>query len=167
MQNIEWKRLKSGTDIRGVAMDGVENQPLDLTDPVVERIAAGFALFLSERARKPGSGLTISVGRDSRLSGPRIRAAVVRALTAAGVHVLDCGLASTPAMFMTTVDAGCDGAVQITASHHPWHRNGLKFFTPAGGLEGRDIETILEYAQNGMQLRPAKRVCEEVDYMSR
>ena len=167
MLTKEWKQFKSGTDIRGVAMDGVDGQPLNLTDPVVERMAAGFALFMSERARKPGSSLTISVGRDSRLSGPRIRDAVVRALTAAGVHVLDCGLASTPAMFMTTVDGGCDGAVQITASHHPWHRNGLKFFTPAGGLEGTDIETILEYAQNGFQLPPATGTCEMLDYMSR
>ena len=49
--------------------------------------------------------------------------------------MLDCGLASTPAMFMTTVDLGCDGAVQLTASHHPYHRNGLKFFLPSGGLD--------------------------------
>lgn len=44
-----------------------------------------------------------------------------------GVQVLNCGLASTPSMFMTTVDLNCDGAVQITASHHPFNRNGLKF----------------------------------------
>ncbi len=63
--------------------------------------------------------------------------------------MLDCGLASTPSMFMTTVDLDCDGAVQITASHHPFNRNGLKFFTREGGLEGSDITAVLELAQGG------------------
>ena len=144
---MDWKHFKSGTDIRGVAIDGVENEPLDMTDEVIERMAEGFASWLSDKAGKPVGELHISIGRDSRLSGPRIRDAVVRALTGAGVHVYDCGLASTPAMFMTTVDLGVDGAVQITASHHPFHRNGLKFFIPSGGLEGGDIATILSYAE--------------------
>ena len=68
---------------------------------------------------------------------------------------------------MTTVDLGCDGALQITASHHPFNRNGLKFFTREGGLEGSDIEEILEYAQNGES--PAENSCgkiRKVDYMT-
>ena len=153
MLRDEWKRLKSGTDIRGVAMDGVEGQPVQLTDETVGRIAAAFAAWLSDKTGISCRDLTVSVGRDSRLSGPRIRNAVVAALSASGIRVLDCGLASTPAMFMTTVDLNCDVAVQITASHHPWHRNGLKFFLPAGGLEGSDIGEILAYAQDGR--RPA------------
>ena len=148
MLSNEWKRLKSGTDIRGVALpEG--GRTVDLTDETVERIAAAFARWLSDKAGKPAAELTVSVGRDSRLSGPRIREAVIRALAARGVRAMDCGLASTPAMFMTTVDLGCDAALQITASHHPWHRNGLKFFLPSGGLEGSDIGEILAYAQDG------------------
>ena len=87
----------------------------------MQRIAKGFVRWLAgytgKRMHPP---LKIAVGRDSRLSGPRIAAAVSEALTACGVQVLDCGMASTPAMFMTTVDLGCDGSVQITASHHPF-----------------------------------------------
>ena len=127
MLDSYWKHFKSGTDIRGVAIDGVEGEPLDLTDSVVDCIAVGFAEWLSERSGRLPGELTVSVGRDSRLSGPRIRDVVVNSLTGAGVRVIDCGLASTPAMFMTTVDLNCDAAVQITASHHPFHRNGLKF----------------------------------------
>ena len=153
MLSGEWKQLKSGTDIRGVAMEGVEGQPVQLTDEAVGRIAAAFAAWLSEKTGIPCGDLTVSVGRDSRLSGPRIRNAVVAALSKAGIRVLDCGLASTPAMFMTTVDLGCHAAVQITASHHPWHRNGLKFFLPSGGLEGSQIGEILTFAQEGR--RPA------------
>ena len=147
MLNDFWKHFKSGTDIRGVAMDGVDGQPLDMSDEVIEKIGAAFVVWLAKKSGKNADGLTVSVGRDSRLSGPRIMAALIRSLTAAGVTVYSCGLASTPAMFMTTVDLGCDGAVQITASHHPWNRNGLKFFLPSGGLEGSDISEILELAQ--------------------
>ena len=96
---------------------------------MVEKISAGFVLWLSEKAQKPASQLTVSVGHDSRISASRIQAAVVRALEPAGVTVYDCGLASTPSMFMTTIDLKCDGAVQITASHHPFNRNWIKFFT--------------------------------------
>lgn len=161
-----WQHFKSGTDIRGVALDGVEDQPLDLTDEVVEKLAAAFARWLSGKTGKPAAALTVSLGRDSRLSGPRLRDAVVRSLTARGVTVLDCGLASTPAMFMTTVDLGCDGAVQLTASHHPYHRNGLKFFLPSGGLEGTDITALLELAQAEDFPPPAAGTVREIAYMT-
>lgn len=168
MLEAAWAQLKSGTDIRGVALPDVDGQPVELTDEVVARIASGFAYWLAEKTGKTCERLAISVGRDSRLSGPRIRDAAVHALTAAGVRVLDCGLASTPAMFMTTVDLGCDGAVQITASHHPFHRNGLKFFRRSGGLEGADITAVLERAQaGGFEAAASPGICEEIAYMPR
>ena len=142
-----WKNLKSGTDIRGIAVEGANGEPVNLTDDVVDKISAGFAAWLIKKTKKHASELTVSVGRDSRLSGPRIKDAVINALTGAGINVIDCGLASTPAMLMSTMDLNCDGAVQITASHHPFNRNGLKFFTPEGGLEGGDITDILYIAQ--------------------
>ena len=165
MLNDFWKHFKSGTDIRGVAMDGVDGQPLDMSDEVIEKIGAAFVVWLAKKSGKNADGLTVSVGRDSRLSGPRIMAALIRSLTAAGVTVYSCGLASTPAMFMTTVDLGCDGAVQITASHHPWNRNGLKFFLPSGGLEGSDISEILELAQENAKAPEHCGKCEEKNYM--
>lgn len=147
MLNEQFKIFKSGTDIRGVASEGVEGQSVNLTDEMVYKMADGFVLWLSKKLSKNAKDLTISVGRDSRISGPRIVASVTKAFTDDGVKVLDCGLASTPSMFMTTVDLKCDGALQITASHHPFNRNGLKFFTREGGLEASDIEEILTYAQ--------------------
>lgn len=147
MLNEQFKIFKSGTDIRGVASEGVEGQSVNLTDEMVYKMADGFVLWLSKKLSKKAGDLTISVGRDSRISGPRIVASVTKAFTDDGVKVLDCGLASTPSMFMTTVDLKCDGALQITASHHPFNRNGLKFFTRDGGLEASDIEEILTYAQ--------------------
>ena len=167
MLNERFRQFKSGTDIRGVATEGVAGQPVNLTDEVIERMADGFVLWLAEKVGKAPDALKISVGRDSRVSGPHIMALTTARFQAAGAAVLRCGLASTRSMFMTTVDMGCDGALQITASHHPYNRNGLKFFTRAGGLEGSDIEAILTYAQNGD--RPAEKdggTVTDVDYMS-
>ncbi len=164
--NTDLFSLKSGTDIRGVAIDGIAGEPLNLTDEVVDKIVRAFALFLSDKYGKSIPALTVSVGRDSRISGPRIRAAVCAALTDIGVTVLDCGMAATPAMFMSTMDLPCDGAIQITASHHPYHRNGLKFFTVNGGLEGSDITRILTLTEQVSQIPTGQAgSCTETDYM--
>ena len=162
-----WKQFKSGTDIRGVASDGVSGQEINLTDENIEKMAAGFVLWLSDFTQKASSSLTVAVGHDSRISADRIMAAVTCALTKAGVQVLDCGLASTPSMFMTTIDLGCDGSIQITASHHPFNRNGLKFFTKNGGLDSPDIEEILLHAQNGETPQAGKGTVKSVNYMEK
>lgn len=143
-----WSQFKSGTDIRGVASEGVEGQSVNLTNEVITDITKGFVKWLCDKTGKSSTELTVAVGRDSRISGPRIMEQVEKALMVGGVQVLNCGLASTPSMFMTTVDLKCDGAVQITASHHPFNRNGLKFFTVDGGLESEDITALLENAEN-------------------
>ena len=167
MLNVYWKHFKSGSDIRGVALENDRGDAVDLTPEVVERMARGFAAWLAVHTGKPTAELTVAVGRDSRLSGPRMTDDVVRGLTAMGTAVLVCGMASTPAMFMTTVDLQVDGAIQITASHHPYHRNGLKFFLPTGGLEGFQIEEILQLAQDGNWTDAAAvGRATEVDYMA-
>ncbi len=162
------KGFKSGTDIRGYGAESYSGEKLYLSDEIVSKISVAFAEWLSRRSGKVCADLTVSVGRDSRVSGPRIIGAVADTLTALGVAVKNCGLASTPAMFMSTLDLPCDGAVQITASHHPWERNGLKFFTPDGGLEGSDIAELLEEAEKvdlqGLNPDESKASC--VDYMS-
>lgn len=141
--------LKSGSDVRGYASDIFGNE-VNLTDEAVYDITAAFVPFLAKKVGKNADELTVSVGHDSRITAEKIKAQVIKALTAAGVKVVDCGLSSTPAMFMTTVHAGCDGAVQITASHHPADRNGLKFFLPTGGLDPADIKGIVVDAENGV-----------------
>ncbi len=160
--------FKSGTDIRGFGAEAYSNEKLYLSDEVVSKISVAFAEWLSAKSSKACADLKISVGRDSRVSGPRISSAVADTLSALGIKVKKCGLASTPAMFMSTLDLECDGAVQITASHHPWERNGLKFFTPNGGLEGSDIAELLEKAENISleNLTADSSLISEVDYMS-
>ena len=140
---MDYSKFKSGSDIRGYAL-GDESNPLFMSDEMVMKSGFGFISWLKNKTGKDTP--CISVGHDSRLSADRIKNAVIKALVSNGAKVIDCSLASTPAMFMTTVELGCDGAVQITASHHPKDRNGLKFFTREGGLDGSDIADILEIA---------------------
>ncbi|MGN0467193.1 MAG: phosphomannomutase/phosphoglucomutase [Acutalibacteraceae bacterium] len=136
-----YKKLKSGTDIRGIATES-ESGKVELTDEAVFDLTVGFCRWLFEKGANGKH--KISVGHDSRISAQRIKTQVIKALCAFGFDVIDCGYASTPAMFMTTVDLDCFAAVQITASHHPYDRNGLKFFTKNGGLDGCDIERLIE-----------------------
>lgn len=142
MENLMY--LKSGTDIRGTATEK-DGKPSDLTESRLMTITSAFAHFLKSKLKK--DELSVTVGYDSRVSSPRISATVLKTLASLGVKVYDCGLSSTPSMFMSIINFGVDAAVEITASHLPMEMNGLKFFTRQGGFSGNDIKEILEYAE--------------------
>ncbi len=162
---MSYNELKSGTDIRGVASDK-GGKTVNLTSTAVKDITAAFILWLSEKTGKKPCTLKIAIGHDSRITADDIKANAVSELVVAGVHIYDCSLASTPAMFMTTIDLDCDASIQITASHHPFDRNGLKFFTKDGGLDSGDIAAIVEIANQGKRAEIADGVIEKVDYMT-
>ena len=149
---MDYKKLQNGSDIRGVALEGIEGQHVNLTEQVCRDIGRGFALWLMNKTGKK-SGIRVAVGRDSRLSGKTLCGWLCDAMVGQGLEVTDFGMASTPAMFMATVTEGYrfDGAVMITASHLPFNRNGFKFFTEAGGLESADIKQILAFAEGQEQ----------------
>ncbi len=144
---MSYKELKSGTDIRGIASN-LGGKTVNLTDDAVYDITCAFVVWYINKFECDPKELKISVGRDSRITGEAIAKKVCEALIDSGVTVLDCGFASTPAIFMTTIDLKADAGIQITASHHPFDRNGLKFFTPNGGLESQDISEIVNLADN-------------------
>ena len=146
---MDYKKLQNGSDIRGVALEGIEGQHINLTEQACRDIGRGFALWLTKKTGKT-AGIQVAVGRDSRLSGETLCGWICDAMVAAGLEVTDFGMASTPAMFMSTVTEGYnfDGSVMITASHLPFNRNGFKFFTCQGGLESADIKQILAYAES-------------------
>ncbi len=146
---MEYSKLQNGSDIRGIALEGVDGQHINLDEEASRAIGRGFVLWLRRHLRK--DELRISVGRDSRLSGPSLESWLVDSMASEGACVTSFGLASTPAMFMSTVTQGYeyDGAVMITASHLPFNRNGYKFFTSDGGLEKKDIAAILALAEGG------------------
>ena len=141
-------KLQNGSDVRGVALDGVEGQPVTLTAEAASLICTSFVHWLSGRTGKELSSLKIGVGFDSRLSGSSLKAQALQSILFTGAQAFDCGLASTPAMFMSVVfpETRFDGAIMITASHLPYNRNGFKFFDPDGGLEKDNITEILETA---------------------
>ena len=155
---MDYKKLQNGSDIRGVAMEGIAGQNVNLTEQVCRDIGRGFALWLTEK--NPNKSLRVAVGRDSRLSGETLCGWICDAMVSAGLDVTDFGMASTPAMFMATVTDGYnfDGSVMITASHLPFNRNGFKFFTPNGGLESKDIKEILTFAEGNTKtgLQPGR-----------
>ena len=144
---MDYSKLQNGSDIRGVALEGIAGQHINLTEQACRDIGRGFALWLIKKAGR-SEGLRVAVGRDSRLSGPTLCDWICDAMVQQGLNVTDFGMASTPAMFMATVTDGYrfDGTVMITASHLPFNRNGFKFFTAGGGLEKDDIKQILTYA---------------------
>ena len=145
MKENRYLALKNGTDVRGTAIEGVENGPVTLTDYVVSRIATAFLLWVKERTGIANP--TIAVGHDSRLSAGRIASAVTEGIAKWGGNVVLTGLSSTPSMFMLLQDNfGADASIMITASHLPYQKNGLKFFVKEGGLEGSDVKEILETA---------------------
>ncbi len=162
---MSYLKLKSGTDVRGIASD-LGGKEVELTDKAVYDISAALVCYLVELLNKPAEELVVAVGHDSRISASRISSAVISALTDSGVNVLNCELASTPAMFMTTIDLGADASVQITASHHPFDRNGLKFFTKNGGFDSCDIEAVLKLADDNTAYLPKEKgSVKAVDYM--
>ncbi|KNZ42215.1 phosphoglucomutase [Acetobacterium bakii] len=147
MEIKDIKQLQNGSDIRGIVLDGVPGEVVNFTQDMAMKIGFSFAVWLEKKlGRAP---LTFAVGRDSRISGPHLSQAVTLGLISKGNKVYQCGLATTPSMFMTTLDPElkADGAVMVTASHLPFNRNGLKFFTQDGGLDKADITEILELAQ--------------------
>lgn len=162
---MSYNELKSGTDIRGVASDKGGSK-VNLTDAAVKDITAAFVLWLSDKTGKKPSELKVAIGHDSRITASTIKAAALSELVIVGVHISDCGLASTPAMFMTTIDLDCDASIQITASHHPFDRNGLKFFTKDGGLDSCDITAIVDIANEGKRAEIADGVIVKTDYMT-
>ncbi len=145
---IDYKALKSGTDIRGVAI-GEGNV---FTKESVYDIAGGIWNFLCKKQNI--SNVRVAVGYDSRVSSPEIAKNMVEALTSFGAMVYDCGMCSTPAMFMSIVNFHFDAAIEITASHLPMEMNGIKIFTREGGLSGKDIEQILKDAEMNISEAP-------------
>ncbi|RKX47008.1 MAG: phosphomannomutase/phosphoglucomutase [Verrucomicrobia bacterium] len=162
-------KLQNGSDVRGVALEGVAGETVTLTEEIARTIGYAFSQWLEKRTGK--TGLTVAVGHDSRLSSDLIKTAVFQGLEKGGCAVFDCGLASTPAMFMSTVfeNHGYDGSIMLTASHLPFNRNGMKFFIREGGLGKQDIKEILTIATEtgefqGLELYSVRKVALMDDY---
>lgn len=143
--SFNWKELQNGSDIRGVSTEGIAGEHVNLTAERVEQLGKAFYFWLK---KKHYSKIAVAIGMDSRISGPELKNSFAKGISSVGGDVIDCGLASTPAMFMVTRSSviNAKAGVMLTASHLPYNRNGLKFFTQTGGLNKHEISEILELA---------------------
>ncbi len=120
-------------DIRGVVGDTV-------SPAFAEHLGRAFgteALALGERA--------VAVGRDGRLSGPELSAALIQGLRSTGIDVIDLGAVTTPMLYYvaaTRAAQGCRSGIQITGSHNPKDYNGFKMVLAGRAIHGDDIQGL-------------------------
>jgi phosphoglucosamine mutase len=124
-----------GTDgIRGVAGEV-------LTPGLAAQVGRGAAIVLSKRL---GPHPRFIIGRDTRVSGQMLEAALVAGITSGGGDVETLGVVPTPAIAALVVERGADAGVVVSASHNPFADNGIKFFNGDGFKLSDDEEAEVE-----------------------
>ncbi|MGC4364993.1 phosphomannomutase/phosphoglucomutase [Hydrogenophaga sp. R2] len=116
-------------DIRGVV-------PATLDEAVAEALGRAFGTV----ARQQGE-TTVAVGRDGRLSGPALSAALIRGLVRAGIDVIDVGMVTTPMLYFAASTL-CRSGIQVTGSHNPKDYNGFKMVLAGRAIFGEDIQAL-------------------------
>ncbi len=149
-----------GTDgVRGLANK-------KLTAPLAMKLGAAAARVLVSKEEVGGRRPTAVVGRDPRVSGEMLMAALSAGMASQGVDVLDVGVIPTPAVAFLTDDFGADMGVMISASHNPMPDNGIKFFAAGGRKLQDDVEdaieaTMLELPESGPTGAAIGRILDE------
>ncbi len=90
---MDYSKLQNGSDIRGVACEGIAGEAVNLTGEAAYAIGAAFTQWLAGRCGKQADELRIGVGTDSRITGPAVKAAFCSGVTAQGAEIVDCGMA--------------------------------------------------------------------------
>jgi phosphomannomutase/phosphoglucomutase len=135
--NIPAPEIFKAYDIRGIVGK-------TLTPEAVRAI--GQALGSEAAARKQK---TIAIGRDGRLSGPQLAAALAEGINAAGIDVLDIGCVPTPLAYFAAYQLGTHSAVSVTGSHNPPDYNGLKMVLGGETLYGEQIQALRRRIETG------------------
>lgn len=137
-----------GTDgVRGLANK-------DITSESALKLAQAAAIVLGEQARTRGQKPIAVIGRDPRISGEFLAAAISAGLASSGVDVFDAGVIPTPATSFLTADLDADFGVMISASHNPAPDNGIKFFSRGGHKLDDAVEDAIEKALSERPLTP-------------
>ncbi len=123
------KQIFREYDIRGVA-------DRDLTDEVAHAIGRGLGSLWQDGSRR------IAVGRDCRLSGDRLFAALTAGIRRTGLEVVDIGVGPTPYLYSAAHALDVGGGIMITGSHNPADENGFKMVRNKGSFYGKDIQTL-------------------------
>lgn len=117
-------------DIRGVA-------ERDLTDEVILNIGKAYGSYLRRKNK-----VTVALGRDCRVSSPRIHATLLKGILSTGLNVTDLGLTTTPCLYFGIHHLSMDGGIMITGSHNPPDQNGLKMCIGTSSLYGAEIQQL-------------------------
>ncbi|PWB64015.1 MAG: phosphomannomutase/phosphoglucomutase, partial [Betaproteobacteria bacterium] len=117
-------------DIRGIV-------DKTLTEEAAERIGRALGTLGARKKVK-----RFVVGRDGRLSGPRLVAALTRGLNAAGMDVTDIGVVATPMVYFATYELATGSGVMVTGSHNPPEYNGLKMMVAGDTLASEAIQDL-------------------------
>ena len=116
-------------DIRGVVPSTIN-----------EDLAFGLGKAFGSRALGEGEK-TVAVGRDGRLSGPSLAAALVRGLAASGINVINAGMVTTPMLYFAANTLATSG-IQVTGSHNPKDYNGFKMVLAGRAIYGEEIQAL-------------------------
>jgi len=122
-------------DIRGIV-------DKTLTVETVERIGQALG---SEAIRHGGTEIVI--GRDGRLSGPKLSAALARGMQSTGINVIDIGVVATPMVYYAAIELGALSGVMVTGSHNPPEYNGIKMVIAGETLALDAIQALLRRIQ--------------------
>jgi phosphomannomutase/phosphoglucomutase len=128
-------------DIRGVA-------DRDLTDELAHRIGERLSQML--RPESSTAPARIAVGRDCRLSSPRLFTHLVQGLISGGAHVLDVGVGPTPMLYFAVHHLESDGGVMITGSHNPAEDNGFKIMRGKAAFFGDALRELSKRVEQGV-----------------
>lgn len=123
-------------DIRGIA-------DRDLLSPDIETLGRAIGTYLIRR-----TGKRVNLGRDCRLSGPRLHEALLKGLLAVGCEVTDIGVIPSPLLYYSVYKFGADGGIMITGSHNPSDYNGFKMMAGKAAVYGQDIQDIYQLIVN-------------------
>ena len=122
-------------DIRGIVPSTIH-----------EAMAEGLGKAFGTQARAEGQTV-VAVGRDGRLSGPALSAALVRGLAAAGVEVIDLGMCTTPMLYFAAHTV-CASGIMVTGSHNPKDYNGFKMVMAGRAIYGDEIQALRQMMQD-------------------
>ena len=122
-----------------------------------EQVAEGLGRAFGSAALAEGQS-TVAVGRDGRLSGPALSAALIRGLVATGVRVIDVGVCTTPMLYFAA-NTLCASGIQITGSHNPKDYNGFKMVMGGRAIYGDEIQALRHTMEaESWQLKDGGRV---------
>lgn len=135
--------------------DGVRGKAnIDLTPELAFRLGKSAGFVLANQEKQNISRPTFVVGRDTRISGTMLEAALISGLTSMGVDVIQLGVIPTPGVaYLTKLLA--NGGVMISASHNPYEDNGIKFFNYDGFKLPDDIELQIEHFVENIDQLPS------------